>query len=79
MDWNSKHKELEIFFFLGFIQIGHSVKFRRFSTNPKMNIFTYLESTRQHDQIGGWHVAGGGQTRPHAPPRATTCIEDDGA
>ena len=69
MDQNSKHKELEKKF-LGFLQIGHSVQFRGFSINPKLNIFTYLESTRRDDHNGGWHVAGNRRTRPHAPPRA---------
>ena len=78
MDENSKHKELEKFF-LGFMKIAHSVQFRSFSINPKLNIFAYLESTRRDDQIGGWPVAGGGRTRPHAPPRAATRTEDDGA
>ena len=57
-------------FFLGFMKIAHSVQFQSFSINPKLNIFAYLESTRREDHIGGWPVAGGGRTRPHAPPRA---------
>ena len=51
----------------------HSVQFRGFSIHPKLNIFTYLESTRRDDHNGGWHVAGNRRTRPHAPhapPRA---------
>ena len=43
-----------------------------------MKIFTYLESTRRDDQIGGWHVAGDGRTRPHAPPRALRTTARDG-
>ena len=69
MDKNSKHKELEKKF-LGFMKIAHSVQFRSFSINPKLNIFAYLESTRRDDHIGGWHVVGNGRTRRHAPPRA---------
>ena len=64
--------------FLGFLQIGHSVQFRSFSINPKLNIFAYLESTRRDDQIGGWPVDGGGRTRPHAPPRALKTTARDG-
>ena len=56
--------------FLGFLKIEHSVQFRGFSINPKLNIFTYLESTRRDDHNGGWHVAGNRRTRRHAPPRA---------
>ena len=52
--------------FFGFSSNLASIQFRRFSSNPNMNIFTYLESTRRDDQIGGWHVAGGGRTRRHA-------------
>ena len=74
-----KAYESEYVYFLGFLQIGHSVQFRSFSTTPKLNIFTYLESTQRDDQIGGWPIAGGGRTRPHAPSRAATRTEDDGA
>ena len=78
MDQNSKHKELEKKI-LGFLKIAHSVQFRGFSISPKLNIFTYLESTRRDDHNGGWHVAGNRRTRPHAPPRATTRAEESGA
>ena len=43
-----------------------------------MKIFTYLESTRRDDQIGGWHVAGDGRTCPHAPSRALRTTARDG-
>ena len=63
---------------MGFLKIAHSVQIRGFSIYPKLNIFAYLESTRRDDHNGGWHVAGNGRTRPHAPPCATTRTEDSG-
>ena len=78
MDYNLKQKDLEKKF-LGFLKNAHSVQFRGFSIHPKLNIFTYLESTRRDDHNGGWHVAGNRRTPPHAPPRATTRTEDSGA
>ena len=60
-----KTYELENFIFRVFVENQASVQFRRFSSNLNMNFFSYLESTRRDDLIGGWHVAGGGRTRRH--------------
>ena len=38
----------------------------------------YLESTRQDEKIDGWHVTGGGRTRPHAPLRALSMTAREG-
>ena len=64
--------------FLGFYSNQASVQFRRFSSNQNLNFFAYLESTRRDEKIGGWHVAGGGQTHPHAPPRALNTTAREG-
>ena len=42
----------------------------KFFNRRKLNFITYLESTRRDENIDGWHVAGGGRTRHHAPTRA---------
>ena len=60
MNWNH---------FLGFYSRGFC-PVSEISSNQNLNFIAYLESTRQDEKIGGWHVTGGGRMRPHAPPRA---------
>ena len=73
-----KTYELEYFIFLGFIPNQVSVQFRKLSSNQKLNFIAYLKSTRRDEKIGGWHVTGGGRTRPHAPPRALSTTAREG-
>ena len=77
MDYNSKHMNWRILF-LGFYSNQASVKFWRFSSYQNLNFFAYLESTRRDEKISGWHVAGGGQTHPHALPRALSTTAREG-
>ena len=70
MNWN--------ILFFGFYSNQVSVQFRKFSSNQNLNFIAYLESTRQDEKIGGWHVTGGGRTRPHAPPRALSTTAREG-
>ena len=64
--------------FLGFYSNKVSVQFRKLSSNQNSNFIAYLESTRRDKKIGGWHVAGGGWTRPYAPPRALSTTAREG-
>ena len=69
MNWN---------YFLGFYSRDFC-PVSEISSNQNLNFIAYLESTREDEKIGGWHVTGGGRTLPHAPPRASTRIKHDGA
>ena len=68
MNWNN---------FLGFYSRGFCPVLE-ISSNQNLNFIAYLESTRQDENIGGWHVTGGGRTRPHAPPRALSTTAREG-
>ena len=70
MNWNM--------LFFGFSSNLVSIQFRKLSSNKNLNFIAYLESTRQDEKIGGWHVAGGGRTRPHAAPRALSTTAREG-
>ena len=72
----SKHMHWNILFF-GFYSNKVSVQFRKLYSNQNLNFIAYLESTRQDEKIGGWHVTGGGRTRPHAPPRSLSTTARD--
>ena len=70
MNWN--------ILFFGFYSNKVSIQFRKLSSNQNPNFIAYLESTRQDEKIGGWHVTGGGRTRPHAPPLALSMTAREG-
>ena len=68
MNWNN---------FLGFYSRGFCPVSEN-SSNKNLNFIAYLESTPQDEKIDGWHVTGGGRTRPHAPPRTLSTTAREG-
>ena len=77
MDYNQNIWNWNILFF-GFYSNQVSVQLRKLSSNQNLKFIAYLESTRRDEKIGGWHVAGGGRKRPHAPPRALSMTAREG-
>ena len=70
MNWN--------ILFFGFYSNKVSVQFRKLYSNQNLNFIAYLESTRQDEKIGGWHVTREGRTRPHGPPYALSTMAREG-